>query len=321
MHPIIKTIFKVFIAHIALLVPQLTINATEAESYYHIHPQWSPDGQQILLYQRLGSSMSASVLLFDLTKKTFVKLTDNENYDANPVWHPSGKSVMYTSARPDMRGKWQVYQLDLKSGKEQQLTFDKPRKGHAFWHPKENKIVYQQAIENADNKFMTDMFLFNLDTKVSEQLTDTVENEFHPKFSSNGQHIIYDAAVRSPGKIYQYDLTAKKSSTLIELPDDFTASVPAISNDGKKIAFSIGQVTKDNPYPSSNIAIASLGSNDYQLITQLPENISAGGPTWSPDGNQLAIHLVKNKDARVYIYNFKTKMLSPLHKSHAFSEL
>lgn len=304
----------------ALMLIAAAALAAEDVTYYHIHPQWSPDGSRILFYERPGSSMSASILLYDVDSESLTRLTDNEYYDANPVWHPDGEFVVYTSARPNMRGDWQVYQLQIDSGAETKLTHDASRKGHAYVHPEGNAIVFQQVVPNEEDAFKTDVFLLDLDSQQSTRLTATEENEFHPKFGPSAEFIVYDSAVNRMGRLYRYDFDAEKSSQLFEFADDQAAGVPVVSTDGKRVAFSVGTVTEAG-MSKRDLAIGDIGTGEYSVLIEAPEGYMIGGATWSPDNRELAFHVSFGSDARIYVYDFDTGRVSPLMADKAFEDV
>jgi Tol biopolymer transport system component len=60
-------------------------------------------------------------------------LTENDTYEASPVWSPDGKQIAFLSRRGS--GHFQIYVMDMADGSETQLT-DLPETVHSpAWSP------------------------------------------------------------------------------------------------------------------------------------------------------------------------------------------
>lgn len=91
-----------------------------------------------------------------------------------------------------------------------------------------------------------DLFLLDLETKKVEQITDTAEFESDPKFSPDGEKILFNvpnAADVSATYISRIDLATKKIEQLTSL-ENSSHQTPVYSQDGKRIAFLCSKVKR-----------------------------------------------------------------------------
>jgi hypothetical protein len=110
------------------------------------------------------------------------------------------------------------------------------------------------------------------------------------------------------------DLFVRTGSQVRRLTDSskgISAALPAISPDRKRIAYGLNQGS------SETLWIASLdGSQRRQLLQEYP---AARAPSWSPDGQQLAIEVAKPGNAFVQhdivVVNVDTGAVRPLVES------
>jgi TolB protein len=56
-----------------------------------------------------------------------------------PRWSPDGKQILFTSNRD---GNYEIYLLDLESGKQQRLTRHQEQDNFACWHPDGKQLAW-----------------------------------------------------------------------------------------------------------------------------------------------------------------------------------
>ena len=117
------------------------------------------------------------------------------------------------------------------------------------------------------------------------------------QFSPKSEHIYYtayekDAQSTKIGKLYRIPILGGGSKDIIKDID----SPPAISADGKKIAF-----VRNIPQKSESVIITSDidGTSEKQLATRnFPNLYSPVGVSWSPDGKILSTSIIDNNDGK-----------------------
>ncbi|MBO6506102.1 MAG: PD40 domain-containing protein [Kordiimonadaceae bacterium] len=295
---------------ILTLTASLAGTAQDNVTYMDIHPQWSPDGRKIVYY-RVPSDFSESwINVIDVAKGDEITAYSGGHFNSNPVWHPSGEELLFASARPSMRGDWQLYRHNLLTDEQVAATQANGRVGHPFWSPDSQTLVYQKRVSAADQPFATDVFLLDMQTGEETRITETEENEFHPKFSRDGRYVVFDAGDRASGHIVRFDMHTKETDTLIAPQEGMRAGVPSFSPDGAKIVYSKGPVQRDAG--PTNLYIRDLATGIDTQLTGVPASKTAGGASWSPDGSKIAFHISEGREASLWVVGADGKGLRAL---------
>ena len=128
---------------------QLTTNETD-----FARPSWSPDGRS-LVYDAGGD-----IFLYDIASGASQALTQDEYgaydeyWDAQAVWSPDGGTIVYDSFR---EGSWNLYQLDLASGRVKALTPAGRDEQHATFTNEPGQIAYQSVTKFPGLLFLLDL--------------------------------------------------------------------------------------------------------------------------------------------------------------------
>ena len=264
------------------------VNAGSAtENYAHIHPQWSPDGTEILFYQWYSDRDRHTTLMIGNLKTGKTKpLTHDTFFNANPVFSADGTKIFYTSAQPSMRGDWEAWVLDRSTGESKQITHADARIGHTAVSPDGKTLVYQGKVEREGmSGFLTDIFAKNLETGDIRRLTDTDGNEFHPKFSADGKSIVFDRTTDGVQAIYQINLDGTNDHALLPADAAVKTSVPMLSPNGKWVAYSHGP--SGDSTEGRNVHITNLENGKSLALTQY-KGLGIAGVGWSPDSLKIA---------------------------------
>lgn len=141
------------------------------------------------------------------------------------------------------------------------------------------------------------------------QLTETTANERTPKWSPNGQRVVFSSDRDGNREIYVMDLEAWGAQGTAYEPLNVTQHEapdwqPAWSPDGKRIAFS--------SYRDGNWEIYVInadGTNPIRVTEQIESDYS---PTWSPDGRKLLFVSRRRGSADLFTYEWVTRKLTRL---------
>ena len=182
----------------------------------------SPDASQVVYsVSQINAEQDkeySTIFSLDLGTGSTKQLTNGKARDGNPQWSADGKSIAFVS---DRDGKQQLYLLPVDGGEARQLTEAKRGIGGGFaWSLDGSKIAFSAAptVEPIDlakepyrvdrtvyrfdaigylDQTVQDVFVFDLRSGETRQLTDDRTNNVNLRWSPDGSEILYDATMRA----------------------------------------------------------------------------------------------------------------------------
>ncbi|HVP06667.1 MAG TPA: hypothetical protein VMS71_02415 [Candidatus Acidoferrum sp.] len=179
-----------------------------------------------------------------------VQLTNTPGYDAECVYSPDGKHILFTSVRS---GDLELYMMDPDGKNVEQLTHEPGYDGGGFFSADNQWIVwragrpkgkdldeYRELLAQGLIKPMhLEIYIMNLKDRKPIQLTDNGAANFAPYFHPDGKHIIFCSNVNDPNgmkfDLYMIDIATKKIEQ-VTFGDRFDG-FPMFTLDGKKLVF------------------------------------------------------------------------------------
>jgi tricorn protease len=164
-------------------------NLTRTPGAAERDPAWSPNGKWIAYF----SDESGEYLLHirdqrgqEAVKK--LRLDDQPSYYYSPLWSPDSKKIAYTDKR------LHVCYVDVASGKATRVdtdTYDSPfRALDPAWSPDSNWLTYTKQLKN----HLRAVFLYDLKTGKTHQVTDGMSDARHAVFDKNGKYLYFTAS-------------------------------------------------------------------------------------------------------------------------------
>ena len=191
----------------------------------------SPDASRLAVTRMDLSSVSSSIWLDELARKTRTPLTSGRVGDADPVWSPDGTHVAYAS---DRSGRTGLYQKAANgAGGEQLLLEPSGSRNLNDWSRDGRFLLYSQV----DSKTRSDLWLMPLagDRKPTVYVNSEF-NETHGQFSPDGHWIAYASDESGRPEIYvrPFPLTADSGKWTVSSGGGVT---PRWRRDGKELFF------------------------------------------------------------------------------------
>ncbi len=243
----------------------------------------------------LASTFAADVAeqeaahLKNIRRLTFAGSKNGEAY-----FSPDGKEIVFQGVREEGNPFYQIYRMELATGKTTRVSTGVGKTTCAFFHPTRNRILFasthldaesaakqKEEIEkqkagkserynwNFDPNF--DIFEADPDGKNLVRLTDAKGYDAECAYSPDGKSIVFCSWRDGDGEIYVMDADGKNQRRLTN--EKFYDGGPFFSPDGKKIVW---RRFEDEAQTSSEIWIMDADGSNKKKITSL------NSVSWAP---------------------------------------
>jgi dipeptidyl aminopeptidase/acylaminoacyl peptidase len=197
-------------------------------------PVWSPDGRLIAFTRTTGGQPDIWVVNAD--GSGLRQITNDKEDERAPAWSPDGRRLVFMSSRA---GSADVWTVAVEGGAPAQLTEktnapDETRFA-ACWSPDGRTIAY---VSNRSEYFADDLWLVDVQSKVSRRLSLDVHVMASPSWSPDGKYLAFHGVPRSgfwhsdTSDIYLAEMPA---GTIRKLPMNTFASD---ANGGSRLVWS-----------------------------------------------------------------------------------
>ena len=213
----------------------------------NISPSISPDGKYIAFFSE-KDLFTLDLYLADTEKGKIIKklssvvrndeIDDYSFIESSGTWSPDGSKFAFVVFS---KGKNKLAILDVKKKKiiDNYEIEGIPSFANPSWSPDGKKIVMSGMVNG-----ISDLYLYDLQTGETEQLTDDFTAEFHPSWSSDGSKIVFAEEKANFGenqKNYSFNISIldlnDKSIKVIDVFRDGQNMNPVFSPDDRSIYF------------------------------------------------------------------------------------
>lgn len=163
-------------------------NLTNTTGIHEQSPAWSPDGKWIAYFSDEGGEYSLH--LRDQKAEhpaTVISLGAPDFYD-EPVWSPDSKKIAYRDKH------LRLFYVDIDSKKVTQVAedlYDRPDQTfHAGWSADSRWLTYNRRLPND----LQAVFIYNLFSNTSYQVTDGRSEASQPTFSRDGKYLFFTSS-------------------------------------------------------------------------------------------------------------------------------
>lgn len=243
------------------------------------HPQWSPDGSQIV-YTQGDMSTSIDLWVMDADGSNRRRLTEHPERDQRAAWSPDGTQLAWVSHRD---GTVAIWTMDVDGGNKRKLAQGR----EPAWSPDGRRIVFTSAqYDGWDEIYSIDVDGNNLQRMTFQRNTFDV----FPRFSHNGGRIAFGSE-RFGGQELMLMLPDGSGQTRITVAENTFNAEPVWSPCGLGLAYA-GKMPLDE---GGNIITDSrgrpVGTWDIYVV-------AATGFDWDQTDRRdvLPVNLTRNED-------------------------
>lgn len=248
-------------------------------------PRVSPDAARVA-YTVVNEVMAADkseyvtqIWLASTDGKDNVQLTFGDKSSTNPKWSPDGKWIAFTSTRKDNKNN--LYLLRVAGGEAEMLTDLKSNIGDFEWSPDGRLIAYTMTDAKSDD----------------EEKNDKGKNDFRWVDENIKRARLYMVSI-------QKNETGKREPKKLTSLDRHITGF-SWSPDGRNIVFNHVLTPSANDWPSSDISVVDVAS---EQVTTIAATASAESALhYSPDGKWISgiasdvpAHWAQSYTIRVY---------------------
>lgn len=227
----------------------ITYNLTNSSDANDKSVQWSPDGTQIAYISDKNGEFN--IWLRDVASGQEKMLTkDLQTYIFDFAWSPDAKKILWSEKRNTLN------LTEVATGKTETIAKSDVGPINSFnWSQDNRYITYVQP-----EKEMSNIIIYDLNTKQKHQVTDGWYNSASPNFSKDGKYLVFVSArtfnptygstewnhvYNNMNKVYILPLTKDARIPFAPQNDDLKAEKPAVKEEKK-------EKKKDSPEPASN---------------------------------------------------------------------
>lgn len=207
-----------------------------------------------------------------------------------PSWSPDGKQIAF-QAKVD--NHWNIYILDVESGKSRRLTSDQAGDFHPVWSPNGSTIAFYSDRSSPERIWLVDSDGQNL-----REFPIEIPGITSFSWSPDGQQVVLCANERvsdsnAPRPEFGLDLVTdvfiadKDGNNLRRITQAGQyAMSPSWSPNGNQIAFAL--VTKPGNLTDIHIHVVNVDGTGFRKLSNDPGQNAC--PKWSPDGSCILFY-------------------------------
>ena len=194
-------------------IVRIALDLTTGKETTQSHPANCLLDDKNILYNQDGSRgiypCKGSLFLVDVSTNDITNITENmDGISAYPSWGPDGTYVVFTN---NQGGANNVYRLTLADLASEILVESPANDERGAISPDGQYLVYSSNAGNSDNQ---DLYLKDLSTGNTENITRSKGNELIARWSLNSRQLYFGSNTDGNWEIYRYDLHAKESTRL-----------------------------------------------------------------------------------------------------------
>jgi len=185
-------------------------NLTRTPGVHERDPAWSPDGKRIAYFSDAGGEYQLMLREQTGFEEPEVLALGSPTFYYSPKWSPDGQKILYTDKRLNLS------YIDLQTSKPIRVDTDTYlhtiRSLDPVWSPDSKWVAYTKRLDNQ----LRAVFLYELATGKTHQVTDGLSDATDACFSRDGEYLFFAASTNYGlnvgwGDMSSYDRLIRKS--------------------------------------------------------------------------------------------------------------
>ncbi len=208
-----------------------------------------------------------------------------------PNISPSGGQIVYVGQERTSDGKTLYLLVIMDSNGENRKVIARQAVAleHPIWSPDGNYIAYSAIVSSLNLTFQQnpvwEIFLYDVEMGTHYQLTKGTSSNRCPTWMPKGDKLIFSSQIASTNTlgIVEVDVKTGEMALLVDAKM-LDETYPAVSPDGKMIAYSISPSLEEN----ADIYVFDLSTENTIQLTGLNRDDGHDAlPAWDPDGKMI----------------------------------
>lgn len=194
------------------------------------YPSVSPDGEQLAFYGKYDNRKTWSIHTVNIDGTNMRRLTRKKYvWDSAPSWSADGKTIVFAREYDDPEKGWQeeIWLMNHDGTEQHRIQGLNGRAPHFL---KDGRVLFHSK------KDPSQIFIANTDGQNLIQITNNDTNNWSPKVSPDGNHVVFVSDRDGNREIYTMNIDGSNEKRMtFNHVDDWD---PDWSNDGNKLIFS-----------------------------------------------------------------------------------
>ncbi len=249
-----------------------------SEAVAHVRPRWSPDGAR-LVFQNIERT-KFDVRVADLGSGALAWVTNDLSLDLHPVWHPSGREIVFSSQRSGGLNLWSVpvAATGAPRGRLRQLTTGAGQDVGAVFSPDGRRLAFSVLRQNAELWRLPVEPATGRPAGAPEKVVAGTRESSRGCFAPDCALIAFNSDRAGDMNLWLFDVARRAARPLTRGPGgDYQ---PRFSPDGSRLAFFSCRAGQPDVF-----TIGVGGGAPARLTSNGAINVN---PVWSPDGTRIA---------------------------------